>query len=510
MSKIILYDIEVSRSLVEGYGNRWDFKVIKFIRPQELMCYSYKELGEKNVHFVSRHDFKTYFDFVKSLQELLDSADVTIAHNGGCVTVDTPVLKSDLTWVRAGDLKNDDEIVGFDEGLAPLEKNRKDGLWHNSGIRNVRLGNVVNHKIVKRPSVRVNFTDGTSQVVTANHYWLAQQVKDNNYRYYRADRLVAGQRITQFMQPWEVDTSYEAGWLSGFISGEGTIKGNGQQIDWCQRPTDTLNQSLQYAKRLGLDISDPTTKAGGLGRGDTKYVYTRGGKWKTLETLGRLRVNRLISNIDFSKFGSLRSKNAVVKIVESVEDAGMQEIAEFETTCKTYFANGYPMHNSFDDKMANRFFVTEGISPPKPRKTIDTKREAKRWFRFESNKLDDLGDFLGLGRKETIGYADLEDDFMSDNPSKSTIRKMRKYNDQDVRLLERVYLKLRPYMASHPNLGDMGGVDGICPKCGSSNLHKRGFNRKRSGITQRYQCQDCFGWCSEASIRKQGRVVNGV
>lgn len=40
-------------------------------------------IREKNVHFVSRRDFKTYHDFVKSLQELLDSADVTIAHNGG-------------------------------------------------------------------------------------------------------------------------------------------------------------------------------------------------------------------------------------------------------------------------------------------------------------------------------------------------------------------------------------------------------------------------------------------
>ena len=248
MSKIILYDLEVSRSLVEGYGSRWDFKVIKFIRPQELMCYSWKELGEKKTHFVSRHDFKTYHEFVVSLHTLLDSADVTVAHNGG----------------------------------------------------------------------------------------------------------------------------------------------------------------------------------------------------------------------------------------------------------------------SFDDKMANRFFVLEGLAPPKPRKTIDTKREAKRWFRFESNKLDDLGQFLGLGRKESIGYADLEDDFMSDNPSKQTIKLMRKYNDQDVRLLERVYLKLRPFMATHPNLGDLGGIDGICPKCGSSNLHKRGFNHKRSGSSQRYQCQNCFGWCSEASIRKQGRVVNGV
>lgn len=248
MSKIILYDLETSRTGVEGYGNRWDFKVVKFIKQSELMCYSWKELGEKHVHFVSRYDFKTYHDFVQSLQELLDSADVTIAHNGG----------------------------------------------------------------------------------------------------------------------------------------------------------------------------------------------------------------------------------------------------------------------SFDDKMANRFFVTEGLLPPRPRKTIDTKREAKRWFRFESNSLDDLGQFLGLGRKESIGYADLEDDYMSGNPSKKTVKLLKQYNDQDVNLLEAIYLRMRPFMASHPNLGDIHQRDGVCPKCGSDNLHKRGFNNKRNGTTQRYQCQNCYGWCSEASLKKIGRVVNGV
>jgi len=249
MSKIILYDLETSRTVVEGYGNRWDFKVVKFVRQSELMCYSWKELGSDRVNFVSRHDYDNYTDFVRSLRDLLDSADISIAHNGG----------------------------------------------------------------------------------------------------------------------------------------------------------------------------------------------------------------------------------------------------------------------SFDDKMANRFFVTCGLNPPRPRKSIDTKREAKRWFRFESNKLDDLGDFLGLGRKETIGYADLEDDFMSDKPSKKTIKLMRQYNNQDVNLLEQIYLRLRPFMQSHPNLGDINQIDGVCPKCLSSDLKLEGTHARRNGRVQSYSCNNCGGWCNDNSIvRPGGRKVNGV
>lgn len=247
-TKTVLYDLETTRTVVEGYGNRYDFRVVKFIKPSELMCYSWKELGSGKTNFVSRWDFPTYTDFVSSLRDLLDSADITIAHNGG----------------------------------------------------------------------------------------------------------------------------------------------------------------------------------------------------------------------------------------------------------------------SFDDKMANRFFVTCGINPPRPRKTIDTKREAKRWFRFESNSLDDLGEFLGVGRKEKIGYADLEDDYMTGNPKRKTVQAMKKYNNQDIDLLEKIYLKLRPFMQSHPNLGDLNQINGVCPRCLSPDLKREGTHARRRGRVQSYSCNNCHGWCNEASMIKPGRVVNGV
>lgn len=246
--RVVLYDLEVSRAVVEGYGNRYDFKVVRFNRPQQLMCYAWKELGNKKTNFVYRQQFNTYKEFVESLRNLLDEADITVAHNGG----------------------------------------------------------------------------------------------------------------------------------------------------------------------------------------------------------------------------------------------------------------------SFDDKMANRFFVLEGLTPPRPRKTVDTWREARRWFKFESNSLDDLGMFFGFGGKEQIGYTELEDDMMAKRPSKKAIRLMRQYNVRDVELLEKIYLKLRPFMMSHPNLGDLKQIDGVCPKCGSHHLKLEGTHARRHGRVQSYSCKDCGGWCNESSIKKKGRLVNGL
>lgn len=243
--KVLLYDLEVSRDIVEGYGNKWEFKVVKTVRHQELMCYAYKWLGESKTHYVSRHNFNDYGDFVHSLWNILDEADIAIAHNG--------------------------------------------------------------------------------------------------------------------------------------------IK--------------------------------------------------------------------------------------------------------------------------FDNKMANRFFVKEDMSPPSPYKSIDTLRVARGVFKFQANGLNDLGEYLGLGKKEKIGYADIETDFM-ENPTPKVERLMKKYNIQDVVLLEKIYLRLRPYIRNHPNMGDIAMINGACPKCESTKLEKRGFNTRRNGKTQRYQCMNCGGWSNEATLKGNGRLVN--
>lgn len=148
--------------------------------------------------------------------------------------------------------------------------------------------------------------------------------------------------------------------------------------------------------------------------------------------------------------------------------------------------------NSFDIKMCNAKFIEFGLTPPSPYKSIDTKLVAKRYFRFNSNKLDDLGNILGLGRKIETGGFDLWLGCM--NNDKASWKKMLAYNKQDVVLLEKIYLKLRPWIDNHPGINIIEGKPDVCPKCGSGPLHSRGVKHTKVSTVQRYQCQNCGGW----------------
>lgn len=157
-------------------------------------------------------------------------------------------------------------------------------------------------------------------------------------------------------------------------------------------------------------------------------------------------------------------------------------------------------HNgkAFDNKKANAKFIQFGLKPLPPIPTIDTRDEARRHFKFNSNKLDDLGKLLGLGRKIRIAEGfDLWLKCMAGN--KKAFATMARYNKQDVVLLEKVYNKLAPWI-KHPATHTEG-----CTKCGSLKLQRRGTQTTTSSIYQRFQCMVCGGWfrnrVSEQSIK---------
>lgn len=153
--------------------------------------------------------------------------------------------------------------------------------------------------------------------------------------------------------------------------------------------------------------------------------------------------------------------------------------------------------NSFDIKKSNARFIKHKLRPPSPSKYIDTKLVAKKYLKMDSNKLDDLGDYFGIGRKINTGGFELW--LGCEAGDKKAWKKMCDYNIQDVVLLEKVYLEMLPYMTNHPDISihTMGDELG-CKNCGGYNNQKRGFTATRgvSGLIkkQRYQCQDCGAW----------------
>ncbi len=148
-------------------------------------------------------------------------------------------------------------------------------------------------------------------------------------------------------------------------------------------------------------------------------------------------------------------------------------------------------HNgaSFDVKMANRFFIKNKLTPISEYKVVDTKLLAKSKFRFGSNKLDDLGNYLGLGRKVKTGGFDLWKGCMSGDMKSWNL--MKKYNKQDVILLEKIYDLLVPW-CKHPIVY----IDTNCKVCGSKHLQQRGWSYQDSGKSKRkkFSCNDCHRW----------------
>lgn len=157
-------------------------------------------------------------------------------------------------------------------------------------------------------------------------------------------------------------------------------------------------------------------------------------------------------------------------------------------------------HNGdkFDIKKSNARFLFHKLAPPAPYKTVDTLKVAKRYFKFDSNKLDSLCKELGIGSKLPHTGAHLWFGCMSGDEKSWTI--MRKYNAHDVFLLEEVYLRLRPWMTNHPNVNVYDEIAGACPTCGGKKLQKRGFSVTGLGKKQRYQCS-CGAWSHGSVIR---------
>lgn len=151
-------------------------------------------------------------------------------------------------------------------------------------------------------------------------------------------------------------------------------------------------------------------------------------------------------------------------------------------------------HNgdSYDIKFTEGRMLANGLSPLPPIPSIDTLKVAKSRLLLNSNKLDYLARLLGFGKKVKTENQWWLDILNGGTKAAQAIKKMVKYNKHDVVLLEKVFLKLRPYCANHINRALFGGSG--CPRCGSKHVQSRGTHKAISRTYARFQCQGCGGW----------------
>lgn len=145
----------------------------------------------------------------------------------------------------------------------------------------------------------------------------------------------------------------------------------------------------------------------------------------------------------------------------------------------------------FDIPTLNKEFLLRKMSPPAPFKQVDCLQTMWNTFFFPSNKLDYITKTLGIGEKMRHAGPQLWIDCMADK--EEAWKKMEAYNRHDVTLLEKLYIRLLPWIRSHPNVAAIVGT-ASCPTCGSEDFMRDGSHLAQVLKYERYQCGSCGSW----------------
>lgn len=162
----------------------------------------------------------------------------------------------------------------------------------------------------------------------------------------------------------------------------------------------------------------------------------------------------------------------------------VQKLAELLTE-----ADEVVSHNGdrFDIPWVRGRCLKFGIGLPPRLVSMDTCAIARSKLKLNSNRLDYIAQYLGLDGKLPTGYG-LWKTVLLDN-DRVALRKMEVYCQQDVRVLEQVWGRMKSLVAPKTRFHDGARV---CPECGS---HKMSVSKRRTTAaghkTVQLVCGDC-------------------
>ena len=146
-------------------------------------------------------------------------------------------------------------------------------------------------------------------------------------------------------------------------------------------------------------------------------------------------------------------------------------------------------HNSdrFDIKWLRTRCIYHKLPMFPTYKSFDTLKFFRGNVLAPSNRLDYLGEYYNEGRKlkneDDLWYNVIEKN------NRSALKRMVKYCDQDVLLLERIYKRIKPYSKA---ISHVSGVKSDCPECGSDEVKLNGHSYTAGGTKkQRLVCLCC-------------------
>ncbi len=495
--KILLFDIETSPSL--GYvWTLFETNVIKVKQPWSLLCFSYKWLGDKTTKVVSLPQFSTYkknprndYEVTKKLHELFELADVIIGHNGD---------KFDIRKVNAKLIEH-----GF---LPPSPYKTIDTLK-------------IARKYFKFDSNRLNDLGellGLGRKVETGGFTLWEKCINGDLKAWNKmekycitpDHKLLGKDLR-----WKMASEFNVGdIILGFDE-------NGPR----RRFKESIIESIEFDKQPVYKVTLESGKEFKVTKEHqwlvVNWVHDRVGTYKWKTTL-ELNKNKRIDGIpkffnvweeilekdsgwlagiydgegslynnktkNINKDGDIISSGSasiaisqnkgiildkIIKIIEKYKIP--YKVNKDNNKCKTIRITG---------NLPDRLEFLGKIRPERLIKKVDFNNLGR--LESRSFGIDLVKNIEYIGEETIIKIGTSTGTFICDGYPMHNCK-------QDVNLLEKIYLKFRPWIKNHPNIGIyIDNKSPVCTNCGSKNVESKGYGAYMKSVIAEKSNKDIF------------------
>lgn len=245
-------------------------------------------------------------------------------HGTACLDGATLVVTSNLRWKPIQDVVVGDELIGFEEFAR---------------FRCLKPAKVTAKHLVRRPSYRVSFENGTSVIATDNHGWLKlkrSKPQHSTYSWCDTIHLEPGDAVGFWRSPWQEQTTKTHGYIQGFLDGEGCVHKRTGSLHFSQNTGSSLAAIKEALDAAGYRWSETNSY------GRLKHVYVS----DCLRVLGETCPARLLERGRFLWDGRRAFGEDGPQKVVSIEPLGIRDAVGLTTTTATIIAEGFLTHNS--------------------------------------------------------------------------------------------------------------------------------------------------------------------
>lgn len=304
-------------------------------------------------------------DLIPSVrQENQDPAD-----QYNCVTPETRILTSDLRWVRAGDIRTGDELIGVEEELSSqYARHFAIGKATVMGRRNDDL-------------YEVAFDGGRTVRCNGEHKWLVKKIGLKGTEWVSTADIAARMAkpagrprkwsVMSVCSPWYEDTSKGAGYVAGLLDADGSLGIAQILVMFAQQQNVVLDAMREQLRARGFrfGMSACKTQAQLDQSKSGKQVYSLrvlGGLDEQMRLLGTFRPPRLLyrwmnlADIATRRLEGRGSGAGKPVVITSIAPIGVGEIVMIGSSCRTYIAEGMVCHNTVL-KMAKKRALVDAV-----------------------------------------------------------------------------------------------------------------------------------------------------